>query len=291
MTENISKIEILDTIRQLTKELGYPPSQDEFQDLTRISRKQVLLHFQSWREALRLSGVELNSTNIKLDDKDLLEDWGFFVRKNRHIPTQKHYSQKGKYGYKAFYAHFGTWSVIPIKFKEYAKDKPEWDDVLSLLPSNDPKPINNKKPKKIVQPERITRRHDLSLGYVDPKRLTQLRGITNDKFDLAKLIRFCEELNESWKDESFLAVTMLVRAILDHVPPIFGCEKFPQIAGNHGGKSFKESMLHLENSSRKIADRHLHSHIRQKENLPVATQVNFANDLDVLLEEIVTILK
>lgn len=50
-------------------------------------------------------------------------------------------------------------------------------------------------------------------------------------------------------------------------------------------------MDHLQKSSRKIADSHLHIMIRKKEVLPNATQVDFKNDLDRLLGEIVRILK
>ena len=57
-----------------------------------------------------------------------------------------------------------------------------------------------------------------------------------------------------------------------------------------GGGSFKSSMANLDNSSRKIADRHLHTHVRKKETLPTLKQVDFSNDLDVLLSEIVRIL-
>jgi hypothetical protein len=84
----------------------------------------------------------------------------------------------------------------------------------------------------------------------------------------------------------------LTRALLDHVPPIFLCAKFSEVANNYAGsKSFKESMKHLENSSRKIADQYLHTQIRQKESLPNITQVSFSNDIDVLLSEICRILK
>ena len=73
---------------------------------------------------------------------------------------------------------------------------------------------------------------------------------------------------------------------------LFGKQNFTEVANNYsGGKSFRESMQHLNNSSRKIADSFLHSHIRQKEVLPNKTQVNFKNDMDVLLAEVVRILK
>jgi hypothetical protein len=132
-----------------------------------------------------------------------------------------------------------------------------------------------------------------SSSYVDPDRLSELRAIKSEKFDLVKLIGLCEELSTCYAGESYFAVAMLVRAVLDHVPPIFGCKSFNQVASSYNGgtKSFKQSMEHLENSSRKIADAHLHSQIRKKEVLPNKTQVNFASDLDVLLAEIVRALK
>ena len=50
-------------------------------------------------------------------------------------------------------------------------------------------------------------------------------------------------------------------------------------------------MEHLQNSSRKIADSNLHTLIRGKESLPSQIQVNFSNDVDVLLAEIIRVLK
>jgi hypothetical protein len=125
------------------------------------------------------------------------------------------------------------------------------------------------------------------------ERIEQLRTIQSGEFDLSKLIELCKEINNCFQVESYMAVAMLVRAILDHVPPIFGCKNFAEISNNYAGgsKSFKQSMQHLEMSSRKIADSHLHTQIRKSEILPNRTQVNFSNDLDVLLAEIVRLLK
>lgn len=128
--------------------------------------------------------------------------------------------------------------------------------------------------------------------YVEPSRIEELKRISNKKFDLQRLITMCEELNFCYHHQCYLAIMMLTRAILDHVPPIFGVKRFSEIANNYAGsKSFKESMNHLAKSSRKIADSHLHTHIKSKEVLPNFTQVNFSNDLDVLLQEIARILK
>ncbi len=130
----------------------------------------------------------------------------------------------------------------------------------------------------------------INTPYVDSTRIEELRTITSSSFDLTKLIKFCDELNVCYTNECYLAIPIIVRAILDHVPPIFGFNTFAEVANNYGRKSFKDSMQHLEKSSRKIADSILHSHIRRKETLPNPTQVNFYNDLDVLLAELVSIL-
>lgn len=124
--------------------------------------------------------------------------------------------------------------------------------------------------------------------YVSRDRITELKEIQNPKFGLTRLVKMCEELNLCFEKECFLAVAMLIRAILDHVPPILGCKNFAQVASNYGGgsKSFKESMQNLENSSRKIADHYLHCMVRSKESLPHAQQVDFRPALDLLLAEV-----
>ena len=128
--------------------------------------------------------------------------------------------------------------------------------------------------------------------YIDIKRIEELERISNDKFNLMMLIEFCKELNRCHSVGAILAIPLLVRSILDHVPPIFSQKTFIEVANNYGfTKSNKGLILKLQESSRKIADSYLHTQIRKKEALPTRTQVDFKNDLDVLLQEIVRILK
>lgn len=131
-----------------------------------------------------------------------------------------------------------------------------------------------------------------SVNFVDDSRIAELKSIGKERYDLTRLIRLCEELNRARENNCYLSMAMLMRAIIDHIPPIFGANKFLDVASNYkGAKSFKESMTHLESSLRKIADSHLHVQIRKQEILPTYPQVNFSADLDVLLAEIVRILK
>lgn len=133
------KQEVLDAIRKVAQILGHPPSRAELKAKSGISEYQVLLHFPSLREAARAAGLEPDSTNIKLDDSALLEDWAEIVRRNRQIPTRHQYRREGKYSPGVFERHFGTWSAIPTKFRDFARDQSEWSDVLALLPVAPPK--------------------------------------------------------------------------------------------------------------------------------------------------------
>jgi hypothetical protein len=126
---------------------------------------------------------------------------------------------------------------------------------------------------------------------IDAERLQQLKALTATKLDVTRLVALCEELNKCYAQNCFMAVAALTRALLDHVPPVFGCASFKEVANNYkGAKSFRESMQHLDNSARRVGDAHLHVQMRSKEILPTQTQVNFSNDLDVLLGEIVRVL-
>jgi hypothetical protein len=125
--------------------------------------------------------------------------------------------------------------------------------------------------------------------YVNKNRFSEIKK-KKGNYDFARLVQMLREIEVSFFEKNYISVIFLIRAIIDHVPPIFGFNTFSEFANNYAGaKSFKDSMLHLENSSRKIADAYLHIKIRKKESLPNATQVNFSNDLDVLLAEIVRV--
>jgi len=131
-----------------------------------------------------------------------------------------------------------------------------------------------------------------STPFVDERRIAELAAIKGPYYDLQKLVALCEELNKTYRGECYFSVAMLTRAILDHVPPIFAASSFAEVANNYSGaSSFRRSMQNLEKSSRNISDAHLHVQIRGKEVLPTRTQVNFSNDLDVLLAEVVRVLK
>lgn len=131
------------------------------------------------------------------------------------------------------------------------------------------------------------------ISFISKERIIELKSIQNPSCDLAKLIKLCEELNDAFKLKNYISTTILIRSIIDHIPPIFKCKNFREFANNYssGSTSFKKAMLNLDNSLRNIADNNIHSQIREKEVLPTVNQSDFSAELDFLLSEIVRKLK
>ncbi|HBS89133.1 MAG TPA: hypothetical protein DEA97_21480 [Bacteroidales bacterium] len=130
----------------------------------------------------------------------------------------------------------------------------------------------------------------VQISYIHINRINELKEINNfknKKFDLGKLIQLCEELNIAYENNSYFTVSLLGRTLIDHVPSIFNCTNFNEYANNCKASSIKKSMLNLQNSLRNISDYHIHSQAQQVETIPNNNTVNFSNDLDVLLAEII----
>lgn len=129
--------------------------------------------------------------------------------------------------------------------------------------------------------------------YVDLSRIAALQSMSGGTWDFSRLVELCRELNVAHAHRCHMTTAMLLRTILNHVPPVLGFPTFEQLASNYGGpksnKSFKGNMQRLQTSLRNIADMHLHSPIRTREDVPTAVQVDFAADLDVLLGEVIRV--
>lgn len=129
--------------------------------------------------------------------------------------------------------------------------------------------------------------------FVDPERIVALQSLQSGRWDFTRLAALCREINVSAANRCHLSTAMLLRTILNHVPPVLGFGTFKEVASNYGGpkeqKSFKQAMQRLDGSLRAIADMHLHSVIRPQEDVPTAVQVDFAAELDLLLGEVIRV--
>ena len=129
------KQHILDSIAAIARGAGHPPSRSEFLQLSGISEHYVSIFFPSWNDAVRAAGLRPWTINERLDDSELLGDWACVVRRNRKIPPRRLYRLQGQYDPRTIERRFGPWSRLPEVFRNFAKDKPEWADVVTLLPA------------------------------------------------------------------------------------------------------------------------------------------------------------
>jgi hypothetical protein len=128
------KYQIVSSMEKIASKLGRAPSQKEFNSLSDISTYHVLQHFRSWNDAVRASRLRSYTLKIKPKDYALLEDWGRAVRRHRGVRPRRVYSREGKLNPRTLEKRFGPWSRLPETFRNFARRKREWTDVVSLLP-------------------------------------------------------------------------------------------------------------------------------------------------------------
>ena len=143
------KQDILDSLAAIARGAGRAPSRSEFLSLSGISEHYVSQFFPSWNDAVRAAGLQPFTLNVRLADSELLEDWGCAVRRNRKIPARRAYRRQGKYDPRTIERRFGPWSALPGVFRNFAQGKPEWTDVVALLPVPPPKPAPNHIPPSV----------------------------------------------------------------------------------------------------------------------------------------------
>ena len=127
-----------------------------------------------------------------------------------------------------------------------------------------------------------------NVTFLNADALHELKSILSKKYDTKKLIAFCEELNDSYSRANYLSCVLLIRAVMNHIPPIFGHNSFSQVVAN-SGRSVKAVLSHLEDQMRPIADLHNHMLIRKKEQLPSKHQIEpYKPSFEILIQEIIT---
>lgn len=123
---------------------------------------------------------------------------------------------------------------------------------------------------------------------IDLSVIEELSQIQSKNFDLTKVIQFCKEINGSFSAGFFISTALLIRALINHIPPIFGHQTFQQVV-SQATKTRKELFKPLDYVARDVGDLHTHDTIRHKENLPTKKQLElFKPSIEVLLQEIIT---
>jgi hypothetical protein len=135
MNEKCDRETLLEAIRSAVSEAGGVwISRRQFLETSGFGEADLFRHFPNWGDAVAAAGVPVVAPNEKIDPENLLSDWGLLVRKHRAIPTRAQYNLEGNYSSSLFGRKLGPWVSLPKLFREFAKDSPEWADVVALLP-------------------------------------------------------------------------------------------------------------------------------------------------------------
>lgn len=130
--------------------------------------------------------------------------------------------------------------------------------------------------------------------YLDEGLLTQIEATApNTHWKVDKLLALCAELNDSYAAGHAYACAALIRAVLDHIPPVFGHREFKQVAAQHTFTVQRTDKAHAQKLAgfKDIADDALHRPIST--NIPLITMNDIPEParLRALLHELVTLMR
>jgi hypothetical protein len=122
--------------------------------------------------------------------------------------------------------------------------------------------------------------------FVEPVLIDRISSLKQQQFNISKLVQFAKELNENYQRGNYLSCALLIRAIINHIPPIFGKQTFGQVVA-HSSKSVKAILRHLEEGARDIGDLHSHEIVDKFSAPPTKNQIDpYKPNIDILFREI-----
>ena len=105
-------------------------------------------------------------------------------------------------------------------------------------------------------------------SYIDAHVVANIKARTNvRRFDHAKLLRLVDELNDNYSRGNAYAAHALLRALLDHIPPMLGCTDFKVVANNYQWNRTDKSYMRKLLDFKLQADDVLHRQISRKPDL------------------------
>ena len=138
--------QIVKSIAAMAKRLGRAPSLLEFVTGACIPKNSVFRLFPRWNDAVRAAGLQPYRLYLRPENHELLTDWGETVRKLGAVPSRRAYDLNGKHYPVTLEKRFGGWPALPQAFRDFAKGKREWADVLALVPDPGEPPVGARLP-------------------------------------------------------------------------------------------------------------------------------------------------
>jgi hypothetical protein len=125
-----------------------------------------------------------------------------------------------------------------------------------------------------------------SSTYIKPELIKAFENKQSESdFNFRKLVKLLAQLNQNYALSNEYASAMLIRGILDHIPPLLGQANFNQVVSGYAwGRTDKEYMQQLLNS-KPISDDVLHRQISGNEDLIEITNLPSSVYMNRLLQE------
>ncbi len=190
----ITKEQILTTIQAIAKDLGRAPTSLELRRLGGIHPVVVKYRFGKYNSAVRAAGLEPKPTGTgqRLNNDELLKDWGKAVRRLQGAPTQREYEGAGQYSARCLIERFQRWSLVPAAFVQATRrgEAPgQWDDVLEIL-RRTPPPVRGggRWMKEIIEAARQGKKHKPGAAETEPTGATLLPPLAGKKCVTATML-------------------------------------------------------------------------------------------------------
>ena len=225
--------QIVKSIAALAKRLGRAPSLLEFVTAARIPKNFVFRLFPRWNDAVRAAGLQPYRLYLRPEDHELLTDWGETVRKLGAVPSRRAYDLNAKHYPVTLEKRFGGWAALPQAFRDFAKGKREWADVLALVP--DPAVGARDNPPALSQRTGARLTNERSVCTILPRQLQhaplQKRPTYGEPLDFPALRH--EPVNEQGVVLLFGMVAKHLGYVVESVQAAFpDCEAKRQIGPN-----------------------------------------------------------
>lgn len=104
--------------------------------------------------------------------------------------------------------------------------------------------------------------------YIDARVTASIQALTDThRFDHTKLLELMAELDDNVARGNAYAAHALLRAVLDHIPPMLGCTSFTAVANNYPWTRTDKGYVHRLLDFRIQADDVLHRQISSRSDL------------------------
>lgn len=121
------------------------------------------------------------------------------------------------------------------------------------------------------------------------EELERLKPLLEGIWDLSALIELLDGINANYAAERYLPVAILVRATMDHVPPLFGQPNFQSVIAQ--SKKSEATIYDRAYGAKDIADFWIHQQIRAHIVMPDQNVVDKKADFNFLIGRVIELLR